>query len=125
MWIRTTPSPSCRSWSVILLHYSLAYSRCCQLLSFGFRQDLNQEELFSTMLGLSPDMGSLPSTIPSTDADELAALIISAFAKLTPEVTSVPLELTAAFFYSKCRAGITAYSTGNAVCPWSNRTRLI
>lgn len=36
-------------------------------------------------------MGS-PSTIPPTDSDELAALIISTFA----EVTSVPLEITAA-----------------------------
>lgn len=47
-------------------------------------------------LGLSPDMGSIPSTIPPTDADSLAAVILSTFAELTPEVTSVPLELTAA-----------------------------
>lgn len=66
-------------------------------------------------LGLSPDMGSIPSTIPPTDADSLAAVILSTFAELTPEVTSVPLELTAA--YSKCRAGITAYSTVNAYSP--------
>lgn len=46
-------------------------------------------------LGLSPDMGSIPSTIPPTDADSLAAVILSTFAELTPEVTSVPLELTA------------------------------
>jgi hypothetical protein len=39
-------------------------------------------------LGLSPDMGSIPSTIPPTDADE--AVILSTFAELTPEVTSVP-----------------------------------
>ncbi|KAL0391389.1 UNVERIFIED_CONTAM: hypothetical protein Slati_4568900 [Sesamum latifolium] len=60
-------------------------------------------------------MGSIPSTIPPTDADSLAAVILSTFAELTPEVTSVPLELTAA--YSKCRAGITAYSTVNAYSP--------
>lgn len=47
-------------------------------------------------LGLSPDMGSIPSTIPPTDADELAAVLLSTFAELTPEVTSVPLELTPA-----------------------------
>lgn len=41
-------------------------------------------------------MGSIPSTIPPPDADELAAVILSTFAELTPEVTSVPLELTAA-----------------------------
>jgi hypothetical protein len=35
-------------------------------------------------------MGSIPSTIPPTDADELAAVILSTFAELTPEVTSVP-----------------------------------
>ena len=37
---------------------------------------------------LLPDLRTLEAGLTSTDADELAALILSTFSELTPEVTS-------------------------------------
>ena len=80
--LRTLPGPS-------LLVAALP-PRLESGISFLYYAAFGPAPGLSSCLGLSPDMGSIPSTIPPTDADELAAVILSTFAELTPEVTSVP-----------------------------------